>query len=182
MKREIIAIFALLMLAGCNVEQKVSQFEGDGTIQFVKRPATLASDGVVLRFDTFGVSSNFSRTYSFRKLPRIDNRYMLYMTVTAPKPLDELKGCLISTQLTDSKGTVLWTVKKPIGTSWLYAERGRGQSVEYYCMSAPEYVPECAFIPDESEEYTLAVSFTTDPACSNLTMEASFSLQAGGFK
>lgn len=182
MKPEIIAVFALLVLAGCNVERLVSEFEGDGTIQFVKRPATLASDGVVLRFDAFGVSSNFSRTYSLRKLPRLDNRYMLYMTVATPTPLDELKNCLISTKLTNSKGSVLWDVKKPIGTSWLYAERRTQTTVEYYCMSPPAYVPECTFIPEEGETYSLAVSFTADQTCGTFTNKASFCLKAGGFK
>jgi hypothetical protein len=182
MKLEIIAVATLLVLSGCNVEHMVSQYEGDGTIEFVKRPAALASDGVVLRFDSFGVSSNFSRKYSLQKLPRLDNRYMLYMTVATPTPLDELKNCIISTRLTDSRGSVLWDVKKPIGTSWLHAERRNQVSVEYYCMSPPAYIPECSFIPEKEQSYSLEVSFTTDQTCSNLTNTASFCLKAGGFK
>jgi hypothetical protein len=180
MKNIFIALAILLIIPGCNVEQKVSQFEGDGTITFAKRPGLLGSDGVILAFDTFTVSSNFNQTYSFNKLPQLDNSYRLYLTVQSPRPIDALKPCIVTSQLIDSRGITIWDVSDKID-SWNCAESAGSSTVDYYLLNTT-HTKSLKLNPASGDKYRLTVSFQTSPSCSNLNTKASFRLKAGGYK
>lgn len=194
LRHSAVAILAILLgqifLSGCDertakAELSAMNFQGDATLEYIKRPALLGSDGILLNLEQFNLSEGLDRVFVLKNIPALKQPYALFFPLDEKLGKDISTNLLIETSLQDSKGVVQWNIKAPL-SDWTGTEKREKHETEYfYMLSTKTGVVECAFTPSPNTEYRLHIKCTViNPAilATVTNKNVHFCLRAGGYK
>ena len=170
-------VFLTLLLTGCDVKLKseISEYKGDGQIEYLESPGLLGASGCSIKMPSFDLSQEFSKTYSLSGIPENEN-YVVYLVVNDPVPIEQVKEGYFRYRVTDGEN-VIAEVSEYLGK---YRDaQGFGKHKFYYLDQSK---PRSALLSLGHTENPLVISISSKNPNLNETVQAHLEIKFGGTK